>query len=145
MVTYFSDVILHWGDLCIICFQHVCLLSVYFLFLRLTFFVGSEVKSLSHVLLFATPWTIAHQIPLSMGFSRQEYWSGLSFPSPGDLPNPGIEPQSSALQTHSLPCEPPGRQNYLTIQVNWCHFGPKWDFIIMFYFFWDIYKGLWNK
>ena len=51
----------------------------------------------------ATPWTVAHQAPLSMGFSRQEYWSGLPFPSPGDLPNPGIEPKSPALQADSLP------------------------------------------
>ena len=49
-----------------------------------------KVKSLSRVLLFATPWTVAHQAPSSMGFSRQEYWSGLPFPSPGDLPDPGI-------------------------------------------------------
>ena len=55
-------------------------------------------KSLSRVRLFATPWTVAYQAPPSMGFSRQEYWSGLPFPSPGDLPNPGIEPRSSALQ-----------------------------------------------
>ena len=48
----------------------------------------------SHVQLFATPWTIVHQVPLSMGFSRQEYWSGLPFPSPGDLPNPRLEPMS---------------------------------------------------
>ena len=54
----------------------------------------SEVKSLSHVRLTATLWTIAHQAPPSMGFSRQEYWSGLPFPAPGDLPNPGIEPAS---------------------------------------------------
>ena len=47
----------------------------------------------------ATPWTVAHQAPLSMGFSRQEYWSGLPFPSPGDLPNPGIEPGSPSLRT----------------------------------------------
>ena len=53
----------------------------------------SEVKSLSHVRLFATSWTVAHQAPPSMGFSRQEYWSGLPFPSPGDLPDPGIEPR----------------------------------------------------
>ena len=51
----------------------------------------------------ATPWTVALQAPLSMGFSRQEYWSGLPFPSPGDLPNPGIEAESPALQTGSLP------------------------------------------
>ena len=49
-------------------------------------------KSLSHVRLFATPWTVAYQAPQSMEFSRQEYWSGLPFPSPGDLPDPGIEP-----------------------------------------------------
>ena len=56
-----------------------------------------KVKSLSHVQLFVTPWTIAHQAPPFMGFSRQEYWSGLPFPSPGDLPNPGIEPGSTTL------------------------------------------------
>ena len=50
-----------------------------------------------------TPWTVAHQAPLSVGFSRQEYWSGLPFPSPGDLPDPGIEPASAALQADSLP------------------------------------------
>ena len=54
------------------------------------------VKSLSRVRLFVTPWTVAHQAPPSMEFSRQEYWSGLPFPSPGDLPNPGIEPSSPA-------------------------------------------------
>ena len=57
-----------------------------------------KVKSLSRVRLFATPWTVAHQAPLSMGFSRQEYWSGLPFPSPGDIPDPGIEPRSPLLQ-----------------------------------------------
>ena len=56
-----------------------------------------------------TPWTIAHQAPLSMGFSRQEYWSGLPFPSPGDLPNPGIKPRSPALQADSLPTELRGK------------------------------------
>ena len=55
------------------------------------------VKSLSRVRLFATPWTVAHQAPLSVGFSRQEYWSVLPFPSPGDLPDPGIKPGSPAL------------------------------------------------
>ena len=58
----------------------------------------SAVKSLSHVQLFATPWTVAYQASLSMGFSRQEYWSGLPFPSPGDLPDPGIEPGSPASE-----------------------------------------------
>ena len=55
------------------------------------------------------PWTVAHQAPPSMGFSRQEYWSGLPFPSPGDLPNPGIKPRPPALQADSLPAEPPGK------------------------------------
>ena len=64
------------------------------------------VKSLSRVRLFATPWTVARQAPLSMGFSRQGYWSGLPFPSPGDLPNPGIEPGSPALQEDALLSEP---------------------------------------
>ena len=54
------------------------------------------------------PWTVAQQAPLSMGFSREEYWSGLPFPSPGDLPKPGIKPGSPALQADSLPSEPPG-------------------------------------
>ena len=51
------------------------------------------------------PWTVARQAPLTMGFSRQEYWSGLPFPSPGDLPNPGIKPKSPALQADDLPTE----------------------------------------
>ena len=67
----------------------------------------SEVKSLSRVRLFATPWTVAYQAPPSMGFSRQEYWSGLPFPSPGDLPDPGIKPGSPAFQTDALTSEPP--------------------------------------
>jgi len=58
-----------------------------------------------------TPWTIAFQAPLSIGFSRQEYWSGLPFPSPGDLPDPGIEPRSPALQAESLPTEVRGKPN----------------------------------
>ena len=59
--------------------------------------VGVKVKSLSRVWLFVTPWTVAHQAPPFLRFSRQEYWSGLPFPSSGDLPNPGIEPRSPAL------------------------------------------------
>ena len=58
---------------------------------------------LSHVPVFTTLWTVAHQAPLSVGFPRQEYWSGLPFPSPGDLPDPGIEPSSPELQVDSLP------------------------------------------
>ena len=59
-------------------------------------------ESLSCVQLFATPWTVAHQAPLSMEFSRQEYWSGLPCPSPGDLPNSETEPESPTLQADSL-------------------------------------------
>ena len=60
----------------------------------------------------ATPWTVAHQAPLSLEFSRQEYWSGLPFPSPGDLPNPGIEPMSSALAGGFFTAEPAGKPRY---------------------------------
>ena len=63
-------------------------------------------ESLSRVCLLATQWTVAEQAPLSMGFSRQEYWGGLPFPSPGDLPGPGMEPGSPASQAVSLLSEP---------------------------------------
>ena len=56
-----------------------------------------------------TSWTVVHQASLSMGFSKQEYWSGLPFPSPGDLPDPEIKPASPALQANSLPTEPSGK------------------------------------
>ena len=65
--------------------------------------------SLSHVRMFVIPWTAALQGPLSMEFSRQEYWSGLPFSPPEDLPNPRIKPLSPALQADSLPSEPPGK------------------------------------
>ena len=82
-----------------------------------------KVKLISPVQLFVTPWTVAYQAPPSMGFSRQEYWSGvwgaiafsqeywsgLLFPSPGDLPNLGIEPRSPTLEADALPSEPPGK------------------------------------
>ena len=64
---------------------------------------------LSHVLFSVTLWTVAHQVPLSMGLFRQEYWGGLPFPPPGDLPDPGIEPWLPELQAVSLPSEPPGK------------------------------------
>ena len=76
-------------------------------------FSRSEVKSLSRVQLFATPWIVAYQAPLSLGFSRQEYWSGLPFPSPGDLPDPGIEAGSPALEAYALTSEPPGKPLFL--------------------------------
>ena len=64
---------------------------------------------LSHVRLFVTPWTVAHQAPLSMGFPRQEYWSGLPFPSPGHLPDPGIKAMSFALSGGFFTIGPPGK------------------------------------
>ena len=70
-----------------------------------------KVLLLSHILLFETLWTVAHQTPLSMEFSRQEYWNRLPFSSSGDLPYPGLKPGSSALQADSLPSEPPGKSN----------------------------------
>ena len=60
----------------------------------------------------ATPWTVACQAPLSMGFSRQEYWSGLPFPSPRNLTDPGIKPRSPAMQAEALTSEPPGNPKY---------------------------------
>ena len=77
--------------------------------------VKVKVKSLSRVRLFATPWTVAYQAPPSMGFSRQEYWSGLPFPSPGDLPDPGIEPGSPAFQADALTSEPAGKPHFSVI------------------------------
>ena len=76
-----------------------------------------KVKSLSCVRLLATPWTVAYRAPPPMGFSRQECWSGLPFPSPGDLPDPGVEPGSPALQADALPSEPPGKP---IIKVECC-------------------------
>ena len=75
--------------------------------------VKKEVKLLSHVQLFVIPWTVTYQAPLSMGFSRQEYWSGLPFPSPRNLlPYPTIEPGSPTLQADALPSEPPGKPEF---------------------------------
>ena len=68
-------------------------------------------KLLSRVRLFVTPWAEAYQAPPSMEFSRQEYYSDLPFPSPGDLPDPGIEPRTPALQADTLPFEPSGKPN----------------------------------
>ena len=81
-------------------------------------------SSLSRVQLFATPWT-AYHAPPSMGFSRQEYWSGLPFPSPGDLPNPGIKVGSPALQADTLPSEPPGKLKMSTNTKWWTGCGEK--------------------
>ena len=83
--------------------------------------VESESQSHSPIQLFVTPWTVACLAPLSMKFSRQEYWSGLPFPSAGDLPNPDIEPGSPALQADSLPTEPLGKLNVDLNSIP-CHF-----------------------
>ena len=80
--------------------------------------VKVKVNSLNRVRLFATPWTEAHQASPSMGFSRQEYWSGLPFPSPGDLPDPGIEPRSPALQADALTSEPPGKRRDISVCIK---------------------------
>ena len=69
---------------------------------------------------FVTPWTVAHQAPLLMGLSRQEYWSGLPFPSLGELPDPGIKPASSVLQVDSLPLSQQGILLKYTLSSN-CH------------------------
>ena len=85
-------------------------MNLLFLNSKLIYRVGKvkvKVKSLSHVQLFVTPWPIAYQASPSMGFSRQEYWNGLPSPSPGDLPDPGIEPGSAALEADALTSEPP--------------------------------------
>ena len=74
-------------------------------------------RSTKYVRVFATPWTVTCQAPLSMGFSEQEYWSGLPCPSPGDLPDPGIKRGSPTLQADSLPSEPPENPS-LFIAVN---------------------------
>ena len=79
------------------------------------------VKLLSRVWLFATPWTVVYQAPLSIGFSRQEYWSGFPFPSPGDLPDPWIKPGSPTLQADTLSSEPLGKPmefNYTSVEKN---------------------------
>ena len=90
--------------MCVFLFQHsvCCVLSCF-----------------SRVQLFATPWTVACQAPLFDGISRQEYWSGLPCPLPGDLSDPGIKPTSPALQVDSLPSEPQGSP--MTVFYNWWH------------------------
>ena len=81
----------------------------YYVLLLYLFCLLSEVKSLSHVQLFAKPWTVVHQSPLSLEFSKKEYLSGLPFPSPGHLPDPGLKLGSPALQKEALRSEPPGK------------------------------------
>ena len=80
--------------------------------------IAFSIKSLSCVQLFGIPWTVAHQAPPSMGFSRQEYWSGLPFPSPGNLPDPGIKPRSPTLQADALTSEPPGMHKFILRELQ---------------------------
>ena len=87
---------------------------------RILQWVKVKVKSPSCVWLIVTPWTVACQAPLSLGFSRQEYWSGLPCASPGDLPNPRIEPRSPELQVDSLLSEPPGKHSHTYIYAYTC-------------------------
>ena len=119
------DLFLH--SFCLFClFTLICIISVdlslspsnLFCYVQSSFIpMGCIVLVTQSCLTLCNPWTIAHQAPLSMGFSRQEYQSGLSFPSPGDLPNPGIKPWSPALQADSLLSEPPG-EPHLFIPMN---------------------------
>ena len=96
---------------------------------------SEDLCALSRVWFFATPWTVAHQAPLSLGIPRQEHWSGLPYPPPEDLPDSGIEPESPAcpaLQADSLPTEPPGkpclyRINLLSKQVGICVLHLLWN------------------
>ena len=81
-----------------------------------------HVYTLSHVRLCATPGTVAHQALLFMGFSRQEYWSGLPFLSPGDLPNPEIKPVTPALAGGFFTTEPPGKHTAPIVQINDKHY-----------------------
>ena len=91
------------------------------------------VCSLSCVWLFPTPWTVARQASLPMAFSRQEYWSGLPFPPPGDLPNPGIKPRSPASPGRFFPTEPPGKPTWHRGRTQMFerlrHFGNLWDYL----------------
>ena len=106
--------------------------------------VSEWVKSLSRVWLFVTPWTVAHQALPSMGFSRQEYWHGLPFSSPGDLPDPGIEPRSHALQADALTSEPSGKPNQVAFKKKSNHFiFPFWwvqDVLAIIWLYWLAWK-----
>ena len=88
-------------------------------------------KLLSCVRLFVTPWTIAYQAPLSMGFSKQGYWSGLPCPLLGDLPDPGMEPRSPTLQADALPSKPPGKHQPFT-QIGKVWVNPDLSFPLPF-------------
>ena len=99
------------GMHCLLVFDFCCLFACFY-----NFFVY-VLSCFSNVRLFVTLWTVAHQAPLCMEFSRQKYWSGLVCPPPGALPNPGIKPRSLALQEDSLPSEPPGKLPYVCVCI----------------------------
>ena len=110
-VLFLQDCLAIWGLLLFhVNFRIICSSSVKNVTDNLR--VSEWVKSLSRVRLFATPWTVAHQAPPSMGFSKQEYWR-----SPGDLPNPGIEPGFPAFQADALTSEPPGNLKGITLNL----------------------------
>ena len=91
--------------------------------------IGGGVYSLSHVQLFATPQTVAHQAPQSMGFPRQEHWSGLPFASPEDLPDPGIKPASPALAGRFSTTEPP-RKSSPFYSFAFIRMSYKWNSVV---------------
>ena len=91
-----------------------------------------KVKSLSHVQLFTTQWAVAYQAPPSMGFSRHKYWSGLPFPSPGDRPNPGIEPGSPTWKADALTSEPPGKTAFAVVPPKYLLITKYWRLFPMF-------------
>ena len=91
------------------------------------------VKSLSHVQLFVTPWTVAHQAPLSMGFPRQEYWSGLPFAAPGDLADPGIGGQGG-LEGEFFTTEPPEKPHERDRQGLKTYYKGQWEPFSLFFF-----------
>ena len=97
---------------------HVKLSQTSQCFIHIFWSIQSESEVTQSCLTLCDPWTVAHQAPSSMGFSRQEYWSGLPFPSPGDLPDPGIEPRSPTLQADALTSAPPGKPGVYKVPLN---------------------------
>ena len=97
--------------------RHWSKVSLLLIFFRYPTYSGGDLVAKSYLTL-ASPWTVGCQAPLPMGFSRQEYWSGLPFPSPGDLPEPGIEPRSPTLQADALTSVPPGKPSLYKGNLN---------------------------
>ena len=92
------------------------------------------------------PWTVACQAPLPMAFSRQEYWSGLPFPSPEDLPDPGIKPGSPAFQADSLPSEPQAKPYVIRVNLYFLFYNiPLWDYIEVYFLLMNFWIVLFFK